>query len=103
MDYVGVVRNLQKAPAVYATGHKEVGPEATNPVKDKSELFDFVQDLNEEQERHDRENLSEEQLAVFDIVTQLEKIELTKKERDQIKKGITELTEKFKQEKLVMY
>lgn len=66
------------------------------------ELFNFVQDLNEEQERHVRENLSEEQLAVFDIVTQHEKIELTKKERDQIKEGITELIEKLKQEKLVM-
>jgi len=66
------------------------------------ELFNFVQDLNEEQERHVRENLSEEQLAVFDIVIQHEKIELTKKERDQIKEGITELIEKLKQEKLVM-
>ncbi|MDZ7694016.1 MAG: type I restriction endonuclease subunit R [Balneolaceae bacterium] len=66
------------------------------------ELFNFVKDLDEEQERHVRENLSEEQLAVFDIVTQHDKIELTKKERDQIKEGITDLIEKLKQEKLVM-
>jgi len=66
------------------------------------ELFNFVNDLDEEQERHVKENLSEEQLAVFDIVTQHEKIELTPKERNRIKEGITELIEKLKQEKLVM-
>ncbi|MDZ7680490.1 MAG: DUF3387 domain-containing protein [Fodinibius sp.] len=65
-------------------------------------MFNFVKDLDEEQERHLRESLSEEQLAVFNIVTQHEKIELTKKERDQIKEGITELIDKLQQEKLVM-
>ena len=65
------------------------------------ELFNLVKDLDEEAERHAKENLSEEQLAVFDIVTQHEKIELTKKERDQIKEGITELLEKLNQSKTV--
>lgn len=40
----------------------------------------LVKDLDEGAERHAKENLFEEQLAVFDIVTQHEKIELTKKE-----------------------
>jgi len=65
------------------------------------ELFNFVQELDEEEERHARENLSEEQLAVFDIVTQHEKIELTKKERHTIKEGITELLEKLIESKMV--
>ena len=66
------------------------------------ELFEFVKKLNHEEERHVRENLSEEQLAVFDIVIQHEKVQLTKKEREQIKKGIKELIEKLKSEKLVL-
>ena len=65
------------------------------------ELFDFVKELDKEEERHARENLTEEQLAVFDIVIQHEKIELTKKERNKIKDGITELLEKLKQAKTV--
>ncbi|MDZ7716969.1 MAG: type I restriction endonuclease subunit R [Balneolaceae bacterium] len=65
------------------------------------ELFELVGDLNEEEQRHAKENLTEEQLAVFDIVTQHEKIELTKKERDRIKEGITELIERLKQAKIV--
>jgi hypothetical protein len=38
---------------------------------------------------------------VFDIVTQHEKIELTKKERNKIKDGITDLLEKLNQSKTV--
>src|SRR5699024_2706159 len=44
VDYVGVFRNLQKALAVYATGHEEDDPEATNPVKDKSELVNQLRE-----------------------------------------------------------
>jgi type I restriction enzyme R subunit len=66
------------------------------------ELFEFVQKLDHEEQRHMRENLSEEQLALFDIVTQFEKIELTKKEREEVKKGIQKLLERLKSEKLVL-
>ncbi len=66
------------------------------------ELFAFVSELDEEDERHVREKLSEEELAVFDIVIRHKKSELTKKERNKIKTGITKLIEKLKQEKLVM-
>jgi type I restriction enzyme R subunit len=66
------------------------------------ELFNFVKDLDEEDTRHVKENLSEGQLAVFDIITHNEKIELTAKERNKIKEGIGELLEKLEQEKLVM-
>jgi type I restriction enzyme R subunit len=67
-----------------------------------TDLFKLVRELDEEKERHIKENLCEEQLAIFDIITQHEKIELTAKERNTIKEGVTELLEKLKQEKLVM-
>lgn len=65
------------------------------------ELFKLEQELDEESKRHAKENMTEEQLAVFDIVTQRDKIELTEHERKKIKEGIEELLEKLKQEKLV--
>ncbi|WP_234567493.1 type I restriction endonuclease subunit R [Rhodohalobacter sp. 614A] len=66
------------------------------------ELFKFVKKLNHEEERHIRENLSEEQLTLFDVITQHEKVELTKKERESVKMGIKELLDKLKKEKLVL-
>lgn len=47
--------------------------------------------------------MSEEELAIFDIVTQREKIELKPSERKKIKEGIHKLIEKLRQEKLVEY
>lgn len=66
------------------------------------ELFKLEQDLNEERKRSARENMTEEELAMLDIVTQRDKIDLKEKERKQIKNGISSLIEKLKQEKLVM-
>lgn len=66
------------------------------------ELFELVKDLNHEEKRHVRENLNEEQLAIFDIVVQSDKVQLTKKERETIKKGIKKLIEKLQKEKLVL-
>ena len=66
------------------------------------ELFELVKDLNQEEKRHVRENLSEEQLAVFDIIVQNDKVQLTKAERETIKKGIKELIERLQKEKLVL-
>jgi type I restriction enzyme, R subunit len=65
------------------------------------ELYDLYKDLGEEQKRHAKENMSEEELAIFDIVTQREKIELKPSERKTIKEGIHNLIEKLRQEKLV--
>ncbi|MEX0608904.1 MAG: type I restriction endonuclease subunit R [Balneolaceae bacterium] len=66
------------------------------------ELFNFVKKLDDESERHMRENLSEEQLALFDVVTLHDKVQLSKKEREEIKKGIKGLLDKLKSEKLVL-
>lgn len=65
------------------------------------ELMAFAQDLTEEEQRAARENLSEEELAIFDLLTQPEP-KLTDKEKDQVKKVAKELLAKLKAEKLVL-
>ena len=49
------------------------------------ELLDLSQSLNDEQQRHVRENLSEEELTVFDLLTRPGP-ELTPEERKEVKK-----------------
>ena len=62
-------------------------------------LFDFVNDLNEEDQRASTEALSEEELAVFDLLTQREP-HLTAPERDEVKEAVREMLETLKREKL---
>lgn len=59
------------------------------------ELLSFTRDLDEEETRHVRESLSEEELVVFDLLTRPGP-ELSKKERDAVKKIARELLEKVK-------
>ena len=63
-----------------------------------AELIKLTQDLSEEEKRAMREGLSEEELAVFDILTKPEP-ELTDKERDEVKKVCKNLLETLKNEK----
>lgn len=65
------------------------------------ELIDFAQSLKDEEQRAMREELTEEELAVFDILTKPEP-KLTKKEETEVKKAVRELLEKLKNEKLVL-
>jgi type I restriction enzyme, R subunit len=65
------------------------------------QLTEFGQTVNEEDERHIREGLSEEELAVFDLLTKPE-IELTESERKQVKKVARDLLNTLKAEKLVL-
>jgi len=65
------------------------------------ELVNFTQDLNEEAERHIRENLSEEELAIFDILTRPD-MQLTQKETDDIKQVCRDLLNTLRAEKLVL-
>ena len=62
-------------------------------------LFDFVNDLNAEDQRASTEDLSEEELAVFDLLTQREP-HLTAPERDEVKDAVREMLETLKREKL---
>ena len=62
-------------------------------------LFDFVNDLHEEDQRASTEDLSEEELAVFDLLTHREP-RLTAPERDEVKDAVREMLETLKREKL---
>ena len=64
-------------------------------------LVSFAQGLNKEEKRGISEQLTEEELAIFDLLTKPE-MSLTKKEGQQIKKVGRELLEILKREKLVL-
>ena len=64
-------------------------------------LVDFAEALSDEQKRHMQENLSEEELAMFDILIKPE-MELIDKEKQQVKKVARYLLETLKHEKLVL-
>ena len=61
----------------------------------------FTQELSAEEHRTITEQLSEEELAVFDLLTR-PKMELSEKEKDEVKKVARNLLEKLKREKLVL-
>ena len=66
-----------------------------------AELVTFTKDLSDEEQRHLRENISEEELAVFDILTRPGP-DLTPMEAEAIKKVCKDLLAKLKTEKLVL-
>lgn len=59
------------------------------------DLVNLSRNLSEEQERHVRENMSEEELVVFDILTRPAP-ELSAAERDEVKKAARQLLERLK-------
>jgi type I restriction enzyme R subunit len=63
------------------------------------QLLAFIKALSEEDQRGIVEGLSEEELALFDL---LKKPKLTKKEQDQVKLASKKLLEVLKREKLVL-
>lgn len=65
------------------------------------ELVTFAQALNEEEKRGIAEELSEEELALFDLLTKPEP-KLTKRQEIEVKKVAHELLETLKKEKLVL-
>lgn len=64
-------------------------------------LLEFIDDLNEEEQRHIREELDEDELAVFDILIRPE-LNLTKKEQKEVKAIARQLLKTLKEEKLVL-
>jgi type I restriction enzyme R subunit len=60
------------------------------------ELLKLSRSLNEEEERHLRENLSREELVIFDILTRPAP-ELDERERTEVKKVARELLERLKE------
>ena len=66
-----------------------------------NDLLAFVDKLNAEERRHIAEQLSEEELAVLDLLTRPE-VKLTQKETQQVKKVARDLLTTLKAEKLVL-
>jgi len=66
-----------------------------------SRLVAFAQGLTQEEQRAVSEQLTEEELAVFDLLTKPE-MELTRKDRAQVKATARELLATLKREKLVL-
>jgi type I restriction enzyme, R subunit len=64
-------------------------------------LMTFTRELNTEEQRHISEQLSEEELAMFDLLKRPNK-ELSEKEKDEVKKVARSLLETLKREKLVL-
>lgn len=66
-----------------------------------AQLVNLVQGLNEEEKRGIAEQLGEEELAIFDLLTKPAP-KLTKKEREQVKKVAKDLLDTLKAERLVL-
>jgi len=64
-------------------------------------LVEFAQGLNEEEKRGIAENLTEEELAIFDLLIKPE-MTLSNKEQQEVKKVAHDLLETLKKEKLVL-
>ena len=64
-------------------------------------LVDFTRELNAEEQRHISEQLSEEELAMFDLLTRPNR-KLSEKEKDEVKKVARSLLGTLKREKLVL-
>ncbi|MUL36772.1 type I restriction endonuclease subunit R [Gloeocapsopsis dulcis] len=66
-----------------------------------NDLIAFAQDLDVEDKRAIAENLTEEELAIFDLLTKPE-VNLTKQEEREVKQVARELLDTLKREKLVL-
>ncbi|MBI4454776.1 MAG: type I restriction endonuclease subunit R [Acidobacteria bacterium] len=65
------------------------------------QLLEFAKELNVEEKRAISESLTEEELAIFDLLTKPE-MDLTQKERGQLKKVAKDLLGTLKSEKLIL-
>ncbi len=65
------------------------------------EILDFLQELGEEEQRADSEDLSEEELAVYDILTKPEP-RLTVPQREEVKSTVKDLLNSLKHDNLVL-
>lgn len=65
------------------------------------ELLKFAKKLNEEEQRHVREQMTEEELAIFDILTK-PRVDITAKEEKQVKKVAKDMLQTLKAKALVL-
>lgn len=96
---------LNKNRVDYAERFQKLIDEYNSGALNVEIMFDklvaFIKDLNDEEKRGIAEKLTEEELALFDILTKPEP-ELTKKDVEQVKKVAKELLQTLKSEKLVL-
>ncbi len=71
------------------------------PANHIHELMAFTRTLNQEDQRHISEQLSEEELAMFDLLTR-PNTALSEQEKAEVKKVARTLLETLKREKLVL-
>ena len=64
-------------------------------------LFEFLKELSKETQRADAEDLSEEELAIVDILTKPDPA-LTLPEREEVKTSVRKLLDELKQENLIL-
>lgn len=97
--------HLNKSRADYLERFQRLIDEYNSGSANVEFLFDklvaFAQELNAEEQRHVAEQLSEEELAVFDLLTR-PNMELSEREKDEVKKVARSLLETLKREKLVL-
>jgi hypothetical protein len=74
---------------------------AANAEQFFAQLVSFAQSLTEEEQRGIAENLSEEELALFDILTR-PNMKLSREEKNQVKRVAQELLDTLKAERLVL-
>jgi len=74
---------------------------SANPDEHFKRLLDFINSLSEEDRRSVAKQLSEEELAIFDLLTR-PRIEMSDKDRKLVKKVARELLETLKREKIVL-
>lgn len=91
---VDFLEKFQEMIATYNAGSKNI-------EEFFAELVEFAQSLKEEEKRGIAEGLSEEELAIFDILTKPDP-KLTKKEEAEVKAVAKELLEALKRGKLVL-
>jgi type I restriction enzyme R subunit len=64
------------------------------------QIREFIESLNEEEQRHTKESLTEEELAIFDLLTK-PNVELKKKDRQLVKELAKDLVVKLKKELVI--
>jgi len=67
-----------------------------------AQLVSFAQELSAEEQRGISENLTEEELAIFDFLTRPDMTKLTRQEKEDVKQVAHELLDTLKAEKLVL-
>ena len=79
----------------------EYNDSSANNASYPDELVEITRELQAEEQRHTREQLSEEELAVFDLLTRPD-MHLSEEEREAVKGVVRNLLNKLKQGKLVL-